>query len=187
MNDYSGTDVIRLINQYLKNSKGDNYAIPYDVFLNNKSLKEESDKMEMEEYGNYSYAKKYRAQLTIDGKPLGGIWHLALRGPRAGVYVFEMQSSTGHEGMKSIEKKIRENLSGKIIKKDTKNVSIYSYYLYKVQNGYVLLDFSMGAGQIMVEIAVSQMRGELESRLEVYSNENSETDREAIKEFFGEN
>ena len=187
LNDYSGTDVIRLIKQYLKNSKGDNYAIPYDVFFNNKSLKEESDKMEMEEYGNYPYAKKYRAQLTIDGKPLGGIWYLALRGPRAGVYVFEMQSSTGREGMKLIEKEIREKLSGRIIKKDTKNVSIYSYYLYKVQNGYVLLDFSMGAGQIMVEIAVSQMRGELESRLEVYSNENSETDREAIKEFFGEN
>lgn len=166
--DYSGTDIIGLINQYLKNSKGEDYAIPYDVFFNNKSLKEESDRVEMDEDGHYPFAKKYRAQLTIDGKSLGGIWYLALRGPRAGAYILEMQSSTSVDGMERIKKRISESLSGKLIRKDTENVSFYSYYLYKIKNGYVLLDFGMGAGQVMVSILVSNMKVIIESELNVY-------------------
>lgn len=163
--NYSGTDIIRLISQYLINSKGENYAIPYDIFFINKSLKEERNGIEMEEYGNYSFAKKYRAQLTLDGKSLGGIWYISLRGPQAGAFVLEMQSSTTKDGMEYIKKGIRTNLSGKLIKDDVKNPSIYSTYLYKVKNGYVLLDFNMGAGQVMVSITVSNMIGELENEL----------------------
>ena len=163
--NYSETDIIRLINQYLKNSKGENYAIPYDVFINNTSLKEESNGIEMEEYGNYSFAKKYRAQLTLDGKSLGGTWYISLRGPRVGAFVLEMQSSTTKDGMDYIKKGIKTNLSGKLIKDDVKTPSVYSSYLYKVKNGYVLLDFNMGAGQVMVSITVSNMIGELENEL----------------------
>ena len=163
--DYSGTDVIRLINQYLKKSKGDNYAIPYEVFINNKSLKEESNRVEMDEDGNYPFAKKYRAQLTIDGKSLGGIWFLALRGPRAGAYIFEMQSSVSVDVMKFIKKSIREKLSGELVEEDTEDVSIHSHYLYRIKNGYILLNFDIGAGQVMANIIVSNMKEIIESEL----------------------
>jgi hypothetical protein len=76
-----------------------------------------------------------------------------------------MQSSVGKDGMEYIVDKFSNNKNFVLIKKDTENVSMFSSYFYKVKNGYVYLEFNVGAGQIMVSIMASNMKGELESLL----------------------
>lgn len=159
---YVGTDVAKIIREYLNSSSGGKYTPPFDVFYDNSALREDDNTEYSANNGDdkddYPYAKSYTAKLTLNGKSIYGgrknIWYINLKGPHAGAFVLDLSEEGGDEYLKTKDNLSRA-LGGKLIKKrEEKQYDMY-YYLYKVNGGYLYINYLIGGGAVWLNIRVS--------------------------------
>lgn len=159
---YVGTDAAKIIREYLNSSSGGKYTPPFDVFYDNSALREDDNAEYSANNGDdkddYPFAKSYTAKLTLNGKSIYGgrknIWYINLKGPHAGAFVLDLSEEGGDDNLKTKDNLSRA-LGGKLMKKrEEKQYDMY-YYLYKVNGGYLYINYLIGGGAVWLNIRVS--------------------------------
>ena len=159
---YTGNDMAKLIKIYLEESDNGQYAVDYNIFDNNTSLREiDADDLGLR---NYPFTKAYETTLTLSGQPFGlkgTKWNVLLMGSRAGATLMQIGSNQiDDRKMEQMNSLLKRSISGNLIEHQESSL-YYNYSLYNVNKGYVLLCYEISATMVAAVVYVSGSRNEL--------------------------